>query len=64
MKIAVVASGHIPSQWAHSFATLKKAYGFKKLGHDVEVLTVERFLEKRNRQKIKNVSKFLVLVKI
>ena len=58
MKIAVVTSGHIPSQWAHSFATLKKAYGFKKLGHDVEVLTVERFFEERNRRKIKNVCKF------
>lgn len=58
MKIAVVSSGHIPSQWAHSITTMKMANAFFKLGHEVEVLTVERFLEKRNKQKIINIYRF------
>lgn len=58
MKIAVVSSGHIPSQWAHSITTLKMANAFHRLGHDVEVLTVERFLEKKNKQEIEDIHKF------
>jgi len=58
MKIAVVSSGHIPSQWAHSITTMKMANAFSKLGHEVEVLTVERFSEKKNNRKINNVNKF------
>lgn len=57
-KIAVISSGHIPSQWAHSITTMKMANAFLKLGYSVEVLTVERFLEKKNKKKIKNVYKF------
>ncbi|MBU2540166.1 glycosyltransferase family 4 protein [Patescibacteria group bacterium] len=58
IKIAVVTSGHIPSQWAHSINVMKTANAFFKLGYEVEVLTVERFLERRNRKKIKNVHNF------
>jgi len=58
MKIAVISSGHIPSQWAHSITTMKMANAFSKLGHDVEVLTVERFIEAKNKKKIKNIHEF------
>lgn len=58
MKIAVVSSGHIPSQWAHSINTLKGADAFYKLGHEVEILTIEGFLEKKKRQEIKDIHKF------
>lgn len=58
MKIAVVSSGHIPSQWAHSINTLKGANAFYKLGHEVEVLTVEGYFENKNKQNIKDIHKF------
>jgi len=58
MKIAVVSSGHIPSQWAHSINTVKSANAFYKLGHNVEILTVERFFERRESRKISNIYKF------
>lgn len=51
MNIAVLSSGHIPSQWAHSIAIAKNANGFAKLGHDVTLFSVERlneFLTKRD----------------
>ena len=53
MKIAVISSGHIPSQWAHSINTVKHAFSFAQLGCDVELLTVERFSETRNRMRTK-----------
>ena len=37
---------------------MKMANAFSKLGHEVEILTVESFFEKKNNQKIKNVNKF------
>lgn len=58
MKIAVVGSGHIPSQWAHSINVIKVANAFHKLGHNVEVLTIERFWERKNKQKIEDIHKF------
>lgn len=58
MKIAVVSSGHIPSQWAHSINTLKGANAFHQLGHEVEVLTVEGYFENKNKQNIKDIHKF------
>ena len=58
MKIAVATGGHIPSFRAHSIAVMKMAKGFHKLGHDVEVLTVERFSEKSLRKRIKSLSEF------
>lgn len=58
IKIAVISSGHIPSQWAHSITTMKMANAFSKLGYSVEVLTVERFLERKNKKKIKNIHNF------
>lgn len=58
MKIAMISSGHIPSQWAHSITTLKMANAFHKLDHDVKILTVKKFGERENKQKIKNVHKF------
>ena len=58
LKIAVISSGHIPSQWAHSMHTMKMANAFSKLGYNVEVLTVERYLERKNKQKIEDIYKF------
>ena len=58
MKIAVATGGHIPSFRAHSIAVMKMAKGFYKLGHDVEVLTVERFVEDRLRRQIKDLHEF------
>lgn len=58
MKIAVISSGDIPSQWAHSINTMKHAQGFYKLGYNVEVLTVERFLETEMKYKLKNIQEF------
>ncbi len=62
MKIAVITD-HIPSQWAHSINTMKIAKGFSKLGHKVEVLVVRRYLEEKNRFKIRNVHNFYDLDK-
>jgi len=58
MKIAVATGGHIPSLRAHSIAVMKMADGFRKLGHDVEILTVERFLEVSLKRKIKDLHDF------
>lgn len=58
MKIAVISSGEIPSQWAHSINTMEHAQGFYKLGYDIEVLTVERFLETQMKFKLKNIQEF------
>jgi glycosyltransferase involved in cell wall biosynthesis len=58
MKLAVVSSGHIPSQWAHSINTLKGANAFHQLGHDVEVLTVDGYFENKNKQNIKDIHKY------
>lgn len=58
MKVAVVCSGHIPSQWAHSISTLKSANAFHNLGHEVEVLTVESFSETKMKQRIKDIHRF------
>lgn len=58
MKIFVVIPGHIPSQWAHSINIIKTANAFHNLGHEVEVLTVERYTEKRMKRKIADISSF------
>ena len=58
MKIAMATGGHIPSFRAHSIAVMKMAEGFYKLGHEVEVLTVERFMEDRLRREIGSLYKF------
>lgn len=55
MKIAVVASGHIPSDFAHSINTVKHADAFAKHGHNVEILTIERYQEKLFKKKLKDV---------
>jgi glycosyltransferase involved in cell wall biosynthesis len=55
MKIAVVCSGHIPSHYAHSINTVKHANAFAKLGHDVELLTVERYQEAKFNQEIDSI---------
>jgi glycosyltransferase involved in cell wall biosynthesis len=50
MKIVVVASGNIPSKYAHSIQVMKVAQGFAQLGHEVEViapLTLRIYLNKR-----------------
>lgn len=46
-RIAVVASGHIPSMWAHSINTVRHANAFKELGHQVELLSVGRYYEEK-----------------
>jgi len=56
MKIAIVTD-HIPSKWAHSINTMKIANGFYKLGYEVEVLVVRRFIEEKNRFKTKDIHK-------
>ena len=58
MQVAVVSSGHVPSQWAHSVAVAKNANGFAQLGHDVELLTVERLSEARHRRTTDSVTDF------
>ena len=58
MKIAVATGGHIPSFRAHSIAVMKMAKGFHKLGHDIEVLTVRRFMEDSLRRWIKDLHEF------
>ncbi len=58
MKIAVISSGNIPSKWAHSINVVKHANGFRKLGHDVEILTVIRASEFINKLKIKDVQDY------
>jgi hypothetical protein len=58
MKIFVVIPGHIPSQWAHSINIIKTANAFHNLGHEVEVLTVERYEEKRMKREIADISSF------
>ncbi len=58
MKIAVVSSGHIPSQWAHSINIAKNADAFFSLGHNIEIITIERFKERRIKKTIKSVHRF------
>jgi glycosyltransferase involved in cell wall biosynthesis len=58
MNIAVHAAGHIPSEHAHSIAVVKNANGFAKLGHNVDILTVERFLEYQKRKEIENINSY------
>ena len=58
MNIAVITSGDIPSYWAHSINTIKHAQGFFKLGHNVEILTVEHLLEKLIEKKFQNINNF------
>lgn len=58
MRIAVISSGHIPSRWAHSITTVRMAEAFSELGHEVEILTVERLVERRNKDKIGNIHSY------
>ena len=58
MRITVTTSGHIPSQWAHSINIVKHANAFLKLGHDVQILSIERFLEQKNKNRIRNIHRF------
>lgn len=50
MKVAEIASGHIPSRWAHSINVVSHASAFAKAGHQVELFSVERFYEARLRR--------------
>jgi glycosyltransferase involved in cell wall biosynthesis len=47
LKVAVVSSGNIPSQYANSINTVRHADGFLKNGHDVKIFTVVRQREKK-----------------
>jgi hypothetical protein len=58
MKIAVVATKNIPSQWAHSINTMKHANGFYKLNNSVEILTGQHFSELKARIKFRDVHSF------
>ena len=62
-KIAIVCSGHVPSQFAHSINTVKHANAFFELGYNVELLTVQRFYEKKNLKKI-NIFSFYGIKKL
>ena len=52
LKIAVVASGNIPSKWANSINTMRHANAFNQLGHNVRVISVLRYMQKKELQKI------------
>lgn len=58
MKIAVISSENIPSQWAHSINTTKHAQGFFNLNHKVEILTVQGAKEFLMRVKLGNIQDF------
>ena len=58
MKIAVITSENIPSQWAHSINLMKHAQGFHNLKYEVEVLVIQGLFEKIYQRKIKNVHDF------
>jgi hypothetical protein len=58
MRIAIVTSGHVPSQWAHSVAVAKNAYGFAQQGHDVELLSPERLYESRKRRELDSITNY------
>tara|TARA_A100001011_G_scaffold394823_1_gene488153 strand:+ start:1070 stop:2275 length:1206 start_codon:yes stop_codon:yes gene_type:complete len=47
LKVAVVSSGNIPSQYANSINTVRHADGFLKNGHEVKIFTVMRQREKK-----------------
>ena len=57
MKIAVITD-HVPTQYAHSINTMKHAQGFYSLGHKVEVLCTQRYIELKNRFKIKDIHEY------
>lgn len=57
MKIAIITD-HIPSFYAHSINTTKTAQGFFILGHEVEILAINRFNELKNRIKFRNIHDF------
>ncbi len=54
MKIAVITD-HVPTQYAHSINTMKHAQGFLSLGHNVEILCVQRYVELKNKLKIRDI---------
>ena len=54
MKIAIITD-HVPTQYAHSINTMKHAQGFYSLGHEVEILCVQRYIELKNRAKIRDI---------
>ncbi|MHA1757746.1 MAG: glycosyltransferase [Promethearchaeota archaeon] len=58
IKIAVIASGNIPSKWAHGINTIKHAEYFFKNGCVTEILTIKRFMEYINLYLIKNIHQF------
>jgi glycosyltransferase involved in cell wall biosynthesis len=55
MKIAIVSSAHVPSQYAHSINTVKHAAAFSKLGYAVELLCVQRYKETVYLKNIDNI---------
>jgi len=58
MKIAVISSGHIPSEWAHSINIIKHANGFYKLGHEIIILSPLRHLENKKLKEIGSINKY------
>ncbi len=57
-KIAVISSGHIPSNWAHSINTVEAANGFYKANQDVELFSPLRWNEAKLLRKIKSIHKY------
>ncbi|GAJ09157.1 unnamed protein product, partial [marine sediment metagenome] len=63
MKIAVISSENIPSQWAHSINITKHAQGFFNLNHKVEILTVQGAKEFLMRVKTGNIQDFYDIIR-
>ena len=64
MKIAVASNGHIPSKYAHSINIMKHANAFFRLGHNVEILSVERYSENKFIKQISNIHDFYGISKL
>ena len=58
MKIAVVSSSNIPSDWANGINTAKHAGGFTDLGHEISLLAPLRCREKKKLKEINNINDF------
>lgn len=58
MKIGVITSGNIPSQWAHSINTVKHANGFFNLNNHVEILTIQNFSDLKRRLGVRDIHDF------
>lgn len=63
-KIAVVASGNIPSKWANSINTVRHANAFQELGYEVTLHSVLRLAQEREKKNIDDIWGFYGVKKI